>query len=669
MQWLCQEKRRPGAVGGTTPGLAGRSGAASRSGLALHKIPPMPRLSPDIAAFLPLGLSLHAGACDPDGTPQLARALACRVEADGRIALLVPAVPGAGFLQAVARSGSVAVVCCQPTTHRTIQLKGRGADVASADLADWPQRERNRSAFADEILPFGFDATFSNAWFDVPANTLMAVRFVPTGAWNQTPGPGAGGPMELWADGLAPPAVDTFAPPATAPVPPAATREVALSSVRRMFEGVIPAALCTVSADRTPHVCFVSQAEYLDDGHLALSFQFLNRSRQNILATRRAALTVDDPLTARSVCVQIEYLRTEAEGPLFERMNAKLAGLATHTGMGGVFHLRGADVYRVLGVRSVAGHGELVAPPPRCELGPAVRAASERIAACADMATLLDESLAALQQHLRIDHAMLLLADTATRQLCTVASRGYANSGVGSEIPFGQGVAGIAAQQGVPIRIGHTTMWQTYSRAVRQRTQDLGLGGWTGDEIPLPSLAEPRSQMAVPLRLRGRVIGVLLVESTQDQFFSYDDEDALTVLASQLATALTLLQPGEAEPPAAPARPAPSPRGEPVVVRHYPHDDSVFLGGDYLIRGVAGAIFRKLVHDHLQHGRSEFSNRELRLDASLKLPDVADNLEARLILLQRRLAERGGAVQIEKTGRGRFRLALTRPLSLETVAA
>ena len=35
-----------------------------------------------------------------------------------------------------------------------------------------------------------------------------------------------------------------------------------------------------------------------------------------------------------------------------------------------------------------------------------------------------------------------------------------------------------------------------------------------------------------------------------------------------------------------------------IVVRHYQADDSIFLGHDYLIKGVAGAIFWKLVREH-----------------------------------------------------------------------
>jgi hypothetical protein len=94
----------------------------------------------------------------------------------------------------------------------------------------------------------------------------------------------------------------------------------------------------------------------------------------------------------------------------------------------------------------------------------------------------------------------------------------------------------------------------------------------------------------------------------------------------------------------------------------------VFIDGDYLIKGVAGAILRVLVREHLQ-GHDSFSNRALRLDARIRLPDLDDNLEARLILLTRRLKERAAPLQIEKTGRGRFRLQVLRPLQLEEDAA
>ncbi len=444
-----------------------------------------------------------------------------------------------------------------------------------------------------------------------------------------------------------------------------------LSSLRRMFEGVIPATMCSVSVDGMPQMCFLSQVEYVDEQHVALSFQFFNRSRENILATKRCAVAVDDPYTAAGVRLQLLYLRTESTGPVFERMKAKLAGIAAHSGMDKVYHLQGADIYLVQHIAHIPGRRVLQAPVPRCDVRAATRAVIDRISACQDIASLLDETLLAMRDELRIEHGMILLIDPARDCLYTVASLGYDSSGVGAEIPLGQGVAGIAAREGVPLRIGHMTMWQTYARAIRQRSEDFGLRGGLIDEIPLPGRADPRSQLAVPLRLRGKVVGVLMVESTQDQHFSHDDEDALVSVASPLALALSLLQPQEppvdtlhmaegALPSAAPAATDPPP----LTVHHHAYTDSIFFGDDYVIKGVAGAILWKLLQEWATQGRQEFTNRALRLDASLGLPDVTDNLEARLILLHKRLQERQAPVQIVKTGRGRFRLAVAATLQL-----
>ncbi len=231
---------------------------------------------------------------------------------------------------------------------------------------------------------------------------------------------------------------------------------IPLDAIRGALDGVAPATVATCSADGVPNISFVSQVYYVDPENVALSFQFFNKTRQNVLATRRATALVIEADSFARYRIALEYLRIETSGPLFERMKAHLAGIASHTGMAGVFRLQGADVYRVLAIERVAGSSVPAVAPQRHHLA-AVRAIAQRIAGCADLSNLLDEALAALDDSLGIRHAMILMADARARKLFTVASRGYEASGVGSEIAFGDGVIGVAAREMTPIRIAPTT--------------------------------------------------------------------------------------------------------------------------------------------------------------------------------------------------------------------
>jgi adenylate cyclase len=438
-----------------------------------------------------------------------------------------------------------------------------------------------------------------------------------------------------------------------------------LEAIRDCLEGAVPGVMATCAADGTPNVAYLSQMEYIDCDHIALSFQFFNRTRRNAMENPQAMLLVTDPRCAAMYRLILRYLRTEIEGPLFERMKAKLAGIASHTGMSEVFRLKGSDVYRVVAVERVPNPA-LPLPADPCHRLAALRRLSQQLQQAEDLDGLLQTLLAALEALFDIRHAMVLLLDADGRRLYTVASRGYDNSGVGAEIAVGDGVIGVAARERTPIRIGYMTAEYRYGRAVRDAA--MAAGAALESAIPLPGLAQSHSQLAVPISARQRLLGVLFVESGEELRFSYDDEDALVAAAAQLGLAIQALQEEEESGPAADPERNPQPRGKALMVRHYAANDSIFLDGDYLIKGVAGAIFRALVQDYTRQRRDCFSNRELRLDPRIPLPALGDNLEARLILLRRRLQERDAGIYLDKTGRGQFRLRVERPLMLDEVS-
>lgn len=415
-----------------------------------------------------------------------------------------------------------------------------------------------------------------------------------------------------------------------------------------------------------PNISLLSQVQYVDPAHIALTYQFFNKTRSNILNNPFATLSVSDPHTAAIYRLNIQYLHTETSGPLFEIMRAKLAGIAAHTGMTNVFRLLGADVYRVLDVERAPGPC-LPEADNRSNLLPALRHSISAISACDDIDSLTDTLLKALIEKFGIQHAIVLMYDAERNNLFTLASHGYEKAGIGSENPLGHGVIGIAGQMQVPIRIAHMVNEYGYGKAVRASMEQMGLTTLLETAIPMPGLPECRSQMAVPIKTKNRLIGVLYVESDQDCRFGYDDEDALVILAEHWAQAISQLpEVGDnGDGLLNSASPCQLKASNSMRVRYFHRDHSVFIDDTYLIKGVAGAILWHLLQHFQNTGRQQFSNRELRLHPHLKLPEVSDNLETRLVLLKRRLQERECGISLHKAGRGVFTLQVEQPLKLE----
>ena len=55
----------------------------------------------------------------------------------------------------------------------------------------------------------------------------------------------------------------------------------ALEDIPSCFEGIIPSAICTVAADGTPNVTYISVVHRIDDDHVALSRQFFKKTDEN----------------------------------------------------------------------------------------------------------------------------------------------------------------------------------------------------------------------------------------------------------------------------------------------------------------------------------------------------------------------------------------------------
>ena len=439
---------------------------------------------------------------------------------------------------------------------------------------------------------------------------------------------------------------------------------IPLSALDACFEGVVPSVVCTLAPDGTPNVSYLSHVARLGEAQVALSNQFFSKTAANLRANPRAALLVVDPADSAQYSLDILYRGSLRDGPAFARMAADLRASSAQVGMADVMRLQAVDVFDVLAVHEVPGGRAATTTEGRGARSLArVLAVTEAMAQATELGGLVDAAIDSLGAAFGNEATLLLLHDPVRDSLVALGSRGYGASGIGAEVPVGDGLIGLAAQERRLLRVGDASRLRRYGAAIVASAEQEG----RTRSIAMPQLPGAMSQVAIPLEAQGQLVGVLFLESTRRMAFDADDGRALTLVARHLALAIALADAAAGEAGGAlPQAASPTLADRPVRVLHHAQDDSVFIEHEYLVKGVPGRLLMWMLDAYHAEGRCDFTNREIRADDTLRLPELKDNLETRLLLLQRRLEEKQAPIRLLRPVRGRIRLEVRGRLAVSS---
>src|SRR5216683_1103612 len=143
----------------------------------------------------------------------------------------------------------------------------------------------------------------------------------------------------------------------------------------------------------------------------------------------------------------------------------------------------------------------------------------EEINSSLDLDEVLRKTAALVKRLIDYEIFSVLLVDESMHRLYHRFTIGYGEeAGKDWVIPIGQGITGTAAATGRAVRVPD----------VREDPRYINI------------IDSVRSELVVPLMVKGQAIGVLDIQSTQVDYFTRDQQSVLTLMASRLAIAIEL---------------------------------------------------------------------------------------------------------------------------------
>lgn len=216
----------------------------------------------------------------------------------------------------------------------------------------------------------------------------------------------------------------------------------------------------------------------------------------NALDAVRAELTV--PMLVRGKLVGVIDLQSTRLNAFSEHDRALLALIASRVAIS----IDNARLYR-----RVAGQNRTLR---------VLAHVSQELSSILDIDELLSKVAVTIRALINFDAFSIFLVDNERRLLRCRFSQRYDERSSIENIEFGQGITGAAAESRQVIRVGDVTQDPRY----------------------ISTHSDVRSEVAVPLVLRDRVIGVADLESIRLNFFTEDHVRAVTLLAPQIATSV-----------------------------------------------------------------------------------------------------------------------------------
>jgi D-serine deaminase-like pyridoxal phosphate-dependent protein len=155
-----------------------------------------PLLDDAHAAFLERGVVIAVASRNAGNVASTAHGYGCRVSPDRRrVTIFVAADAARALLDDIGATRSIAVVFSQPSTHRTIQLKGSDAAIVALAGGDGEAMSAHLEFMIAEMALIGFSEAHARAAWSIAPADAAAIAFTPAAAFVQTPGPRAGAPL------------------------------------------------------------------------------------------------------------------------------------------------------------------------------------------------------------------------------------------------------------------------------------------------------------------------------------------------------------------------------------------------------------------------------------------------------------------------------------------